>query len=171
MAAAKIQSTRDCSFVLTPPPRKDYIAQDLYVSEFPGGARIAYDVSYTHTFDLRGSPKTPKRVVEQRSEKKNKVYAAACTAQGIKFIPFVLTTHGFLHEGAAEHMREIAGIITENKIGSRTVTSLDRIHQYLSVYTLRSIADRFLNAVNISRGQHAVAPREQGECRLFVMDD
>ena len=109
--------------------------------------------------------------MDDRRRKKNTVYLAACEAQGIRFIPFLLTTHGYLHDDTIEHIREIAGIMSENEIGSRTMKCLDRIFQYLSVYTLRSIADRFMNAVNMSKGQHTVVPRGQGDCRLFIMDD
>lgn len=62
LASAGISSTRECSFVLAP-PGKSYVAPDLYVSEFPGGSRVAYDVSYCHPFDWHGGAKWPDRVL------------------------------------------------------------------------------------------------------------
>ena len=171
LAGANIPATRDCSFILTPPAGKDYIAPDLYVPEFPGGKRVPYDVSYTHVFDARGTPKRPASVLHDRYMKKNRTYRVACEDKGIKFIPFLLTTHACLHEETEIHIKEIAGITAENKSGKYTMRLLDRLYQYLSVFTMRSIADRFGYAVRARCCQQFSASRDRQDCYAYISGD
>ena len=83
-------------------------------------------------------------------------YAAAYTAAGITFLPFVLTTHGAVGLDALEFLDEMAALKVERgdgpplaSPGAAHAAVRDRMDQLLSVALMASVARRIIFAMAV----------------------
>jgi hypothetical protein len=128
---------------------------DVTLCRWNGVADVALDIAVCHPCPLSLDPATPeacRKVLENRSTRKNTKYLAKCAAKGQEFRPFVLSTWGQFGPGSGTMGQELVRRLASARAGTFREEQVASLHQGLSLALMKGVGKQ-LAAMGLSREQ------------------
>ena len=161
VAKAPAMSVADGSIVLEEDGARQQIVPDVV---FDGaGLTLAIDVTVCYSETASNLPseraRADKKVVDalaKRAQAKAQKYGASCAEQGVEFLPFVLESHGGLHDSAVSVLTRLAKY-GANVIGCREGELLGYMKRRVAIALQRGNAKLDRMALTKSRNSYGAA--------------
>ncbi len=132
---------------------------------------VAYDISVTSTMSVSSTGKLRHKgklgsAADQVYNEKMRKYNALCAAQGVKFVPIVFETSGYVHPESKKFLNHLASIgQNTRKIGQKTLYSY--FIKILSTCLMSHLADNIARLSNNSGNYAFPLHLEQ----MYMVDD